>query len=274
MAKQEFSISRLAELIPTETDAYKFLEELRWGGEPPACPKCGVVGDTYFIQPANGSTRRTRTGSMSPRRVWRCRACKKQFSVLTDTLFHGTRIPVRTWIFVIFDFCSAKNSMSAWEVSRKYEITNESAWHMLHRIREVMKREPLAALFSGTVASDETYIGGKPSNRSKSARAARYAKTGGNYATSDKTIVLALVDTDSREVRSRVIADVKKATPSRTPLPSRSTSRTRCWSPTSFGHTAQSPASSQDTKPSTTPKTSTATRAASRPTSPRASSHS
>lgn len=214
MAKQEFSTRTLADLIPTETDAYLLLERLRWGGEPDACPKCGEVGKTYFMEPKDGTgSRATRTGSRSPRRVWKCRGCRQQFSVLTDTIFHGTKISIRTWLFVIFEFCASKNSVSAWEISRKYEITNESAWHMLHRIREAMKREPVAELFSGVVAADETWFGGKPRNQSKAKRAPRKgwngAVAGGH---TDKPAIMALVDKSSGAVRSRVVPNVQGST--------------------------------------------------------------
>jgi transposase-like protein len=204
MAKQEFSLTKIAARIPTEADAYLLLEELRWGGEPPACPKCGAVGNTYYIRPMDGTeSRKTRTGSRSQGRVWRCRDCKKQFSVLTDTIFHGTKISIRTWLLVIFEVCASKNSVSAWEISRKYSITNESAWHMLHRIREAMKREPVAGLLSGTVIADETWIGGQDKNRHANKRT--------NTGTTDKAIIVSLVHYETREVRSRVVADVTAA---------------------------------------------------------------
>ncbi|MGI8701991.1 MAG: IS1595 family transposase [Nocardioidaceae bacterium] len=204
MSKQEFSIPKLAQRLQTEADAYLMLEELRWGGAPEACPKCGGMGRCHYLAPKNGSDRATRTGKRSQRRVWFCGHCRKQFSVLTDTIFHGTRIGLRTWLLVIFDFCSAKNSMSAWEVSRKYEITNESAWHMLHRIREAMKREPLAGLFTGTVQADETFVGGEPKNRHRNDP----REPNRPYATSDKTAVFSIVNYETREARSRVVADV------------------------------------------------------------------
>lgn len=209
MAKQEFSVLKLAERLQTEADAYLMLEELRWGGAPDACPKCGGMDRCYFLAPKDGTTgRKTRTGANTQRRVWKCGHCRKQFSVLTDTIFHGTKISVRVWLLVIFEFCSAKNSISAWEISRKYEITNESAWHMLHRVREAMKREPLAGLFVGTVQADETFIGGEPKNRHRNDP----REPARRYATSDKTAVFSLVDYESREVRSRVVADVTGST--------------------------------------------------------------
>lgn len=205
MAKQEFSIPSLANRLRTEADAYLMLEELRWGGAPEACPKCGGMDRCYFIQPKNGTDRATRTGSRSERRVWACGHCRKQFSVLTNTIFHGTRIPIRTWLFVMFDFCAAKNSISAWEISRKYEVTPESAWHMMHRIREAMKREPLAGLFApGTVVADETWIGGKPKNMHRAKRQALGRPTGGTA----KQPVVTLIHKETGEARSVAVANV------------------------------------------------------------------
>jgi transposase-like protein len=88
------SIHRLVLKIQAEADACKYLEELRWLNEP-VCPHCGSVDDHYFPTPQNGTSRATRTGPASQHRVWKCRACRKQFTVLTGTIFHGTKTPVR-----------------------------------------------------------------------------------------------------------------------------------------------------------------------------------
>jgi hypothetical protein len=96
------------------------------------------------------------------------RPLPKKYSVLTDSIMHGTKIPIRTWLLVIFEFCASKNSISAWGISRKYSITNETAWHLLHRIREAMKFEPATGLF-GAVQVDESWIGGEPKNRHRNA---------------------------------------------------------------------------------------------------------
>lgn len=214
MAKQEFSVLKLADSIQTEADAYRFLEELRWeNGQPEACPLCGAVGRFYFLAPKDGTTgRKTRTGANTQRRVWKCATCRKQFSVLTNTVFQGTKVPIRKWVLVMFDLCASKNSISAWEVSRRYEVTNETAWHMLHRLREAMKMEPVAGLLSGTVASDETWIGGNPRNFSKAKRAERPKGWDAFTRTTDKPAAIALVDTQSGEVRARAIPDVTGAT--------------------------------------------------------------
>jgi len=202
MAKQEFSIPSLANRIVTEADAYVLLERMRWNGHPD-CPHCGVIDGHYFLAPRNGTSRATRTGAASQRRVWKCRSCRKQFSVLTGTIFHGSKIALRTWLFVIFEMCSCKNGVSAREIERKYNLTAKSAWFMWHRIREAMKRDPLAGLLRGAVQADETFIGGNPKNRhAKDAR----VRQGAGYT--DKTAVLSLVHYESREVRSQVVPNV------------------------------------------------------------------
>src|SRR3954467_9734617 len=190
------SIPQLAKAVPDEDAAYRFLENLRWGDKP-VCPHCGSVRKPYFLKPANGTSRKTRTGSASERRVWKCADCRKQFSVLTGTIFHGTKIPVRTWIFVIFEMCASKNGVSAREIERKYDLTPKSAWFMLHRVREAMKKEPMAGLLTGRVVSDETFYGGKPSNRHG------HDPSKGTSGVSDKTPIQSLVSRETGEVRSR-----------------------------------------------------------------------
>lgn len=211
MAKQEFSIPALMAKVPTEADAYELLEGLRWENGI-VCPHCGSVAAHYFLKPRDETTsRKTRTGSRSQRRVWKCREgqCRKQFSVLTGTIFHGTKIPVRTWLMVVFEMCASKNGVSAREIERKYDLTAKTAWFMLHRIREAMKREPLAGLLSGVVAADETWIGGAPGNRHASKRPARKMW---DVPKTDKTVVVSLVHRESGEVRSRIIPNVKGST--------------------------------------------------------------
>ncbi|MEX0756089.1 MAG: IS1595 family transposase [Actinomycetota bacterium] len=198
----EFNILQIAERIPDEAAAYEYLEELRWNGSP-VCPHCGNEDRCYFLKPANGKSRATRTGKQTQRRLWKCGACRKQFSVLTDTVMHGTKIPVRVWVFVIFEMCASKNGVSAREIERKYGVCPRSAWFLTQRIREAMKDNGLS-MFTGTIVADETFIGGKAKNMHRRERDRRITGTGGV----DKAAVLSLVNTGTGEVRSKVVPDV------------------------------------------------------------------
>jgi transposase-like protein len=162
--------------------------------------------DVHYIAPTNGLSRATAGGSQSERRVWKCQPCRKQFSVLTGTMMHATKIPVRIWVMVIFEMCSSKNGVAAREIERKYGLCPRTAWHMLHRIREAMSHDD-ATLFSGDVVSDEVYIGGDPANRH-----ADKDDVLGTYGRTDKTPVVTLIDEDSHEARSTVLSCVDMAT--------------------------------------------------------------
>lgn len=167
----KLTLKYLADHVQDEHDAYVLLEDLRWHGTP-ICSHCGH-DKAYFLKPRNGVARGTgmpkadgkRTQSV--RRLWKCAKCRKQFSVLTGTIFHGTKISIRTWLTVMVQMSSAKNGISGREVERMHGLTPETAWFMLHRLREAMKREPLVGLLAGTIVADETWIGGKPKNPSR-----------------------------------------------------------------------------------------------------------
>lgn len=205
----ELNVINIMDRVGTESDAYELLEELRWGDNP-VCPHCDAPGP-YYIRPMNGESRRTRTGSMSERRVWKCRECRKQFSVLTGTIFHGSKIPVRTWLLVIHEMCSSKNGVAAREIERKYNLTPKSAWFLCHRIREAMKREPLVGLLRGTVIADETYIGGAAKNRHHQGKKHPGKHAGREHTMHDKAAVLSLVDKATGEVRSQLMPRVDGA---------------------------------------------------------------
>ena len=211
------TLKNLADQVVDEADAYRLLEELRWHGTP-VCPHCGNE-KAYFLNPKNG-TRGTGVPkadgkrTQSVRRVWKCAKCRKQFSVLTGTIFHGTKVPLRTWLFVMVQMSASKNGISAREVERMHGVTPETAWFMLQRLREAMKREPLAEMLTGTIVSDETYIGDKPKNKHRQGKQGDRPGSSKGHAglPKHKTPVLSLVHKETGEVRSVVVPDVTGAT--------------------------------------------------------------
>jgi hypothetical protein len=117
MSTARTTIASLNKEIITESDAYLYLEGLGWG-DLPRCAHCDGT-EVRLIPPANGVSRKSAGGTMSERRVWKCGECKRQFSVLTGAMMLATKMPVRTWVMVIFEMCSAKNGISARAVERK-----------------------------------------------------------------------------------------------------------------------------------------------------------
>jgi transposase-like protein len=202
--------------VQDENDAYLLLEELRWHGTP-VCPHCGNE-KAYFLNPKNGSRG---TGAkdangqrkQSVRRVYKCAKCRKQFSVLTGTIFQGTHVSISDWLTVMVLMCSAKNGISAREVERLVGVTPETAWFMLHRLRESMKREPLVEMLRGNIVIDETFYGGKPKNKHQQGVPRPVRATGkARGGTAHMQPILSLVNKTTGEVRSVPVPDVTGAT--------------------------------------------------------------
>lgn len=134
--------------------ARQFLEDMRWR-DGVICPHCGIVGEAYRLTPKGSTKTRVRKG------VWKCKECRKQFTVTVGTIFEDSHIPLHKWLLAIHLLCSSKKGMSAHQLHRMLDITYKSAWFMAHRIRYAMSQEPLTSKLQGTIEVDETYVGGK-----------------------------------------------------------------------------------------------------------------
>ncbi|MEP7365110.1 MAG: IS1595 family transposase [Acidobacteriota bacterium] len=133
--------------------ARNFLEAQRWPTGKADCPHCGECEIGYRLTPKPGSS--TRKG------VWKCGACRKQFTVTVNTIFSDSHIALNVWLKAIHFLCASKKGMSAHQLHRMLGITYKSAWFMAHRIRYSMTQEPLSSKLDGIVEVDETYVGGK-----------------------------------------------------------------------------------------------------------------
>jgi transposase-like protein len=164
------------------TAAAEYLESIRWP-DGVVCPKCGEAErEPYRLK-------------NQTRRLYKCRACRKQFTVTVGTIFESSHVPLNKWLAAFYLLCSSKKGMSAHQLHRSIGVTYKTAWFMFHRIREAMKQPPFQAKLGGIVEADETYIGGKQKNR------------GVGRGTTNKTPVLALVERDGR-ARSFRVANV------------------------------------------------------------------
>lgn len=186
-----------------EKAAYAFVEGQLWADGRP-CPHCGVMDESA---PLNGKS--TRMG------VYKCRACRKPFTVKVGTIFESSHIKLHVWLQAIFLLCSSKKGISSNQLSRSLGITLKSAWFLSHRIREAMRDGALAPLggFGEVVEADETYIGKKAGVRTETTSGRPFTK-GGVNGVGQKRAVVSLVHRGGK-VRSFHVERADKATVAR-----------------------------------------------------------
>jgi transposase-like protein len=188
------SFTDIASLTPEQ--ARRHLESLRWPTGP-VCPHCGSV-TIYTLKPKPDSNRPVRKG------VYKCKDCRKQFTVTVGTLFEGSHVPLNKWLMAVSLMCSSKKGISAHQLHRMLGVTYKTAWFMAHRIRFAMQQPALKEKLKGIVEVDETYIGGKPRMGGKRKHIDHRTKRGRG---TKKTPVVALVQRDGT-VKSRTMARI------------------------------------------------------------------
>jgi|GEM_PF-3151135 len=165
----------------TEAEAYELLEKLRWGDDGPTeCPHCASSKGAWFLKPKNPAGRKSKGGSesRSSRRVWKCRetTCRRQFSVLNNTVMHRTKMPVQTWVGVVLELCSAPTGVSAREIAARWNISEKSAWTMLDRLKDAFAHPETAGASLATTAPLWFEIPAQPIDRAAKKAADRKTK--------------------------------------------------------------------------------------------------
>ena len=135
-------------MFPDNETAEGWFATVRWP-HGPVCPHC----ESASVQ----------SGAAHPTMPYRCRKCRKRFSVRTATALASSNLGYRVWALAIYLLTTGIKGTSSMKLHRDLGITQKSAWHLAHRIRETWNDRP--DLFHGPVEVDETYIGGKEGNK-------------------------------------------------------------------------------------------------------------
>ena len=153
--RRGLSFVQVSRMFPDDATAEAWFIKTRWP-DGVHCLACGSVN----IQERN-------TRKPQP---YRCRDCRKDFSVKTGTLMHSSPMGLQIWGIAIYLLATSLKSVSSMKLHRDLGITQKSAWYLAQRIRETWQDNTVP--FTGPVEVDETYIGGKRRNMPKSKRKA------------------------------------------------------------------------------------------------------
>ena len=138
-----------APAFTNEIAAREAMEAVLWP-HGPRCPRCQSL---------------ERIGKVSGARagLYRCNACKRQFTVTVGTIFERSKVPLSKWWLAVHLMASSKKGMSAHQMHRMLGVTYETAWFMEHRIRAAMASGDFTPMGGeGTIVEiDETFIGRK-----------------------------------------------------------------------------------------------------------------
>ena len=150
--RKGISFLQLTKMFPNEEAAEQWFVQQRWS-HGVTCVRC---------ESKNIQERKTRKPQ-----PYRCRDCRKDFSVKTDTLMHNSKLTLQQWAFAMYQMSTSLNGTSSMKLHRDLEITQKSAWHVGHRIRSMWE---MSQQVSGPVEVDETYVGGLARNQHASQR--------------------------------------------------------------------------------------------------------
>ena len=187
-----------------EQAAFTALEAIMWpAGKPENCPHCGVLDRMGRL-----ADQRTKPSKKNPEGrpvlgLWKCYACRKQFTVRKGTIFEDSHLELHLWFQAAYLMCSSKKGVSANQLHRTLGCTLKTAWFVAHRLREAMAEGALNPFGQGgtAVEADEVYI-------SRWRRKGEPPRAGHEHTMK----VLTLVDRETGRARSTVMDNINAGT--------------------------------------------------------------
>lgn len=193
--REGITLVGLLRMFPDDATAERWFAETRW----PDGPRC--------VREECGSAN-VQVGTKHKTMPYRCRARRRYFSVKSGTVMRASKLGYQTWAIAIYLLDTGIKGTSSMKLHRDLGVTQCTAWHLAHRIRETWADKTAVDRFDGPVEVDETYIGGLAKNMHKRDRERRITGTGGK----DKAVVVGVLDRATNRITAKVVADSRGAT--------------------------------------------------------------
>lgn len=146
----------------TERKCIKYLEKLRWDDKP-CCPRCKKNDKTYKFKKVG---------------LYACGHCRREFGIRKGTIFEDSALPLTKWFLAFYLEISGVKGISSCKLAKDINTTQKTAWFLLQRIRWALKNQTIEKM-EGDIEIDETYVGGKESNKHQDEK--KQYSQGGNH---------------------------------------------------------------------------------------------
>ncbi len=180
---KHITLQQFTKQFPTDEACLEHIMKVRYGLEC-FCPKCGA--QSKFSRVTN-------------ERAYACQWCGWHVYPCVNTPFEDSRTKLLLWFYALYLFSTSRHGVPAKELERQLGVTYKCAWRMGHKLREYMAKLDGNTPLSGTVETDETYVGGKTTGGKRGRGAA------------NKAIVFGMLEKDG-DVKTHVVTDVKRKT--------------------------------------------------------------
>jgi transposase-like protein len=188
-AAKSLSLAKVARM--SDEEAFEAFRCIRWAETEgkPVCPYCACAAVYTF----------------KARKIFKCKACEKQFSVTSQTIFANRKLPIRDYLLAIAIFVNGAKGYAALQLSRDLGVSYKCAFVLAHKLREAMSSEQQTGdKLAGEVEVDGGYFGGhiRPANYRENRVDRRRAK----YQTGKRRVVVVM-----RERKGRTLPFVFKS---------------------------------------------------------------